>query len=83
MARSRAGYAALKYAFLPCVISTSGRLRGELLRLLYILAHRRTSRWRDYSSLFSQRVFRIKPAHNQKEEEVLLFAIRNPQAYAN
>jgi len=33
--RYRAGYAALKYAFLPCVISTSGRLHGEFLRLLY------------------------------------------------
>jgi hypothetical protein len=43
--RYRAGYAALNYAFLPCVISTSGRLRGEFLRLLYIIAHRRTSNW--------------------------------------
>ena len=41
--RYRAGYAALKYAFLPCVISTSGRLHGEFLRLLYIITHRRTS----------------------------------------
>jgi len=39
------GYAAIKYAFLPCVISTSGRLHGEFLRLLYIIAHRRTSNW--------------------------------------
>ena len=36
--RYRAGYATLKYAFLPCVISTSGRLHGEFLRLLYILS---------------------------------------------
>ena len=36
--RYRAGYAALKYAFLPAVISTSGRLHGEFLRLLYILS---------------------------------------------
>ena len=35
----------LKHAFLPCVISTSGRLHGEFLRLLYIIAHRRTSNW--------------------------------------
>jgi hypothetical protein len=41
----RDGYAAIKYAFLPCVISTSGRLHGEFLRLLYIIAHRRTSNW--------------------------------------
>jgi len=40
----RAGYAAMN-AFLPCVISTSGRLHGEFLRLLYIIAHRRTSNW--------------------------------------
>ena len=28
------------YAFLPCVMSTSGRIHGEFLRLLYILDHR-------------------------------------------
>jgi len=28
-----------------CVISTSGRLHGEFLRLLHIIAHRRTSNW--------------------------------------
>ena len=33
------------YAFLPCVMSTSGRIHGEFLRFLYILAHRRTKRW--------------------------------------
>ena len=43
--RYRAGYAALQHAFLPCVISTSGRLHGEFLRLLYIIAHRRTKNW--------------------------------------
>ena len=36
------------YAFLPCVISTSGRIHGEFLRLLYILAHRQTERWFDH-----------------------------------
>jgi len=36
----------IKYDFLPCVISTSGRLHGEFLSLLlYIIAHRRTTRW--------------------------------------
>ena len=30
---------------LPCVISTSGRIHGEFLRFLYILAHRRTLSW--------------------------------------
>ena len=45
VARYRAGYAEIRYAFLPCVISTSGRLHGEFLRLLYIIAHRRTTRW--------------------------------------
>jgi len=43
--RYRAGYATLKYAFLPCVVSTSGRLHGEFLCFLYILAHRRTANW--------------------------------------
>ena len=33
------------YAFLPCVMSTSGRIHGEFLRLLYILAHRRTNKY--------------------------------------
>ena len=45
VARYRAGYAAIRHAFLPCVLSTSGRLHGEFLRLLYIIAHRRTTRW--------------------------------------
>ena len=30
------------YAFLPCAMTSSGRIHGEFLRLLYILAHRRT-----------------------------------------
>lgn len=30
------------YAFLPCALSASGMIRGEFLRPLYILAHRRT-----------------------------------------
>ena len=36
----RAGYAALdvRKAFLPAVVSTSGRIHGDLLRLLYLLA---------------------------------------------
>ena len=37
--------AGVSYAFLPCVMSTSGRIHGEFLRFLYILAHRRTKRW--------------------------------------
>ncbi len=41
--RYRAGNAAL--AFLLRVISMSGRLHGEFLRLLYIIAHRRTTKW--------------------------------------
>ena len=35
----------IPYAFLPCVMSTFGRIHGEFLRFLYILAHRRTKRW--------------------------------------
>ena len=31
-------------AFLPLIMSTSGRLHGEFVRLLYILAHRRVVR---------------------------------------
>ena len=48
VARYRDGYAhrpGTTYAFLPCVMSTSGRIHGEFLRLLYILAHRRTLRY--------------------------------------
>ena len=33
------------FALLPCIVSTSGRIRAEFLRLLYILAHRRTIAW--------------------------------------
>ena len=43
-------------AFLPCVISTSGRLHGEFLRLLYIIAHRRASKW------FRQHIAMMSPA---------------------
>ena len=43
--RYMAGYADLKYVLLPCVISTSGRLHGKFLRLLYIIAHCRTVNW--------------------------------------
>ena len=40
----RAGYAAqgMRHAFLPAVVSTSGRIHGELLRLPYIFADRKT-----------------------------------------
>jgi hypothetical protein len=47
IARYREGYATRTgdaYAFQPCVMSTSGRMHGEFLRLL-IIAHRRTERW--------------------------------------
>jgi len=37
--------AQIRLRVLPCVISTSGRLHGEFLRLLYIIAHRRTVNW--------------------------------------
>ena len=42
----RAGYAALdvRRAFLPAVVSTSGRIHGDLLRLLYLLADNKTKR---------------------------------------
>jgi len=46
--RYREGYATRTgdtYVFLPCVMSTSGRMHGEFLRLLFIIAHRRTERW--------------------------------------
>ena len=46
--RYREAYATrpgVSYAFLPCVMSTSGRIHGEFLRFLYILAHCRTKRW--------------------------------------
>ena len=48
MHRYREAYATrsgITYAFLPCVMSTSGRIHGEFLRFLYILAHRRTKGW--------------------------------------
>ena len=42
----RAGYAAqdMRRAFLPAVVSTSGRIHGDLLRLLYLLADNKTKR---------------------------------------
>ena len=42
----RAGYAALdvRRAFIPAVVSTSGRIHGDLLRLLYLLADNKTKR---------------------------------------
>ena len=42
----RAGYAAqgVRKAFLPAVVSTSGRIHGDLLRLLYLLADNKTER---------------------------------------
>ena len=41
----REGYAAhgLRHAFLPAIVSTSGRIHGELLRLLFNLADMKTS----------------------------------------
>ena len=41
----REGYAAngLRHAFLPAIVSTSGRIHGELLRLLFNLADKKTS----------------------------------------
>ena len=49
VARYREGYAnrrgGTSDAFLPCVMSTSGRIHGEFLRLLYILAHRHTVKY--------------------------------------
>ena len=41
----RGGYEAqgLRHAFLPAIVSTSGRIHGELLRLLFILADRKTT----------------------------------------
>ena len=43
----RAGYAAqgMRHASLPAVVSTSGRIHGDLLRLLYILADKKTTRY--------------------------------------
>ena len=42
----REGYAApgLRHAFLPAIVSTSGRIHGELLRLIFTLADKKTSR---------------------------------------
>ena len=42
----RAGYAAqdMRHAFLPAVVSTSGRIHGELFRLLSVLADKKTKR---------------------------------------
>ena len=41
----REGYVApgMRHAFLPAIGSTSGRIHGDLLRLLYILAGRKTT----------------------------------------
>ena len=41
----REGYAApgMRTAFLPAIVSTSGRIHGELLRLLFNLADKKTS----------------------------------------
>ena len=43
----RAGYAAqgMRHAFVPTVVSTSGCIYGDLLRLLYILADKKTMRY--------------------------------------
>ena len=34
-------------AFLPAIMATSGRIQGELLRLLYIISHRRAQDYFD------------------------------------
>ena len=34
----------MRRAFLPAVVSTSGRIHGDLLRLLYLLADNKTKR---------------------------------------
>ena len=52
----RGGYQAhgLRHAFMPAIVSTSGRIHGELLRLLYILADSRLPVevfWRTRASL--------------------------------
>ena len=52
----RGGYQAngLRHAFLPAIVATSGRIHGELLRLLYILADSRLPVevfWRTRASL--------------------------------
>ena len=41
----REGYAApgMRHAFLPTVVSTSGRVHGGLFRLLFLLADRKTT----------------------------------------
>ena len=33
----------LRHAFLPAIVSTSGRIHGELLRLLFIFADKKTT----------------------------------------
>ena len=42
----REGYAApgLRHSFLPAIVSTSGRIHGELLRLHFVLADKKTTR---------------------------------------
>ena len=36
---------ALRQAFMPAMASTSGRIHGELLQLLYLLADKKTTRF--------------------------------------
>jgi hypothetical protein len=46
--RFRDGYAnryGTTFAFLPCAMTSSGRIHGEFQSLLYILAHRRTTKY--------------------------------------
>ena len=48
--RYRDGYAngnGTTYTFLLCVMTSSGRIHGEFLRLLYILVHSRTTQYFD------------------------------------
>ena len=45
-------------AFLPLIVSTSGRLHGEFVRLLYFLAHKRAM---DFFAAIGQ----AHPSHNE------------------
>jgi len=72
--RYREGYATRTgdtYAFLHCVMSTSGRMHGEFLRLLFIIAHRRTERWfkqmgDDYHCEDLSSFARVSPRHRRR-----------------
>ena len=38
-------YNARNFFFLPAVVTTSGRINGDFLRLLYILSHRQAAKF--------------------------------------